>query len=142
MHAHVLTTDPPAPTSNIHITSTMNNTELSVVSFEWNYVSDGAPVNYSVTVNGGPENDTVSAVTVEMGVELTLRYNTEYVLFVEVINCAGSSSSSMFTFKLGKRDFQFRLTLITAFQSGVTFQLLPSMGYLKVLVRQREEHSL
>ncbi len=72
MHAHVLTTDSPAPTSNIHITSTVNNTEESIVSLEWDYVSDGAPVNYSVTVNGGPDNETVSAVTVEMGVELTL----------------------------------------------------------------------
>ncbi len=100
-HACVLSTDPPAPTSNIHITSTMNNTEESIVSLEWDYVSDGAPVNYSVTVNGGPESDTVSAVTVEMEVELTLRYNTEYAVLVEVINCAGSSSSSMFTLELG-----------------------------------------
>ncbi len=55
MHAHVLTTDSPAPTRNTHITSTMNNTEESIVSLEWDYVSDGAPVNYSVTVIGGNE---------------------------------------------------------------------------------------
>ncbi len=102
MHAHVLTTDSPA---TYHY-STMNNTEESIVSLEWDYVSDRAPVNYSVTVIGG--NDTVSTVTVEMGVELTLRYNTEYVriLLVEVINCAGSSSSSMFTLELGKKPDQ------------------------------------
>ncbi len=103
LHAHVLTTDSPAPTSNIHITSTVNNTEESILSLEWDYISDGAPVNYSVTVIGG--NETVSAVTMEMGVELTLRYNTEYAVLVEVINCAGSSSSSMFTLELGKREF-------------------------------------
>ena len=103
LEVYVLT-DPPAPASNIHITSTLNNTEESIVSFEWDYFSDGAPVNYSVTVIWGLENDTVSAVTVEMGIELTLRYNTEHAVTVEVILCAESSFSSIFTFKLSKLE--------------------------------------
>ncbi len=91
--------------SLIHITSTLNNTEESIVSFEWDYFSDGAPVNYSVTVMGDLENDTVSALTVEMRVELTLRYNTEHAVTVEVISCAESNFSSIFTLELSKRDF-------------------------------------
>ncbi|XP_064406987.1 CUB and sushi domain-containing protein 1-like [Halichondria panicea] len=94
--------DPPAPAINIRITSSLNNTEenIAIVSLEWDYFSDGSPVNYSVTVIGSSENDTVSALTAEMRVELKLRYNTEYAVIVEVINCAVSSSSSMFTFEL------------------------------------------
>ncbi len=104
---YISLTDPPAPI-NIRITSSLNNTEesIAIVSLEWDYVSDGAPVNYSVTVTGSSENDTVSALTVEMRAKFKLRHNTEYVVIVKVINCAGSSSSSMFTFELGKSDFQ------------------------------------
>ena len=162
-------TDPPAPAINIRITSSLNNTEenIAIVSLEWDYFSDGSPVNYSVTVIGSSENDTVSALTAEMRVELKLRYNTEYAVIVEVINCAVSSSSSMFTFELGNQD-AFRLILrpsccvcfiglgrieakvssimimlITmTFQSDVRFPLLPQTGCLKVLVRQRAKHSL
>ena len=86
---------------NIHITSTSNKSEESIVSLQWDYPmrSNGAPVNYSVIALGGTDNVSINAVTVET-IELIFRYNTRYEVMVEAINCIESSSPSVFTFNL------------------------------------------
>ena len=97
--------DPPIPPENLMITESINNTDSSTVTIQWESLetSEGAGVdNYTVSVAPGPLSGDPSLTVMDTMIELVLNYNVQYTVSVVATNCEGTSDpSTSFEFTLG-----------------------------------------
>ena len=98
--------DPPSPPQSLTIIQSINNTDNSMVTIQWDspQASGAAAVdNYTVSVTPMPlSGDPILTVRMDTMIELILNYNVQYTVSVMATNCAGSSDPSLnFGFILG-----------------------------------------
>ena len=97
--------DPPNPPQNVMIMKSINNTDNSTVTIQWDspQANGGAAVdNYTVSVTPMPLSGDPIVTVMGTMIELILNYNVQYTVSVMATNCAGNSDPSLnFGFTLG-----------------------------------------
>ncbi len=97
-------TDPPSPPLTSMLSSQQDGVSSSLLTLTWSPPSStgGVSVNYTLTISPPPLSG--SPVIVETtSTQITVSYNTPYIVTIRAVNCAGMSDDTLVTiFSIGQ----------------------------------------